>query len=208
MSGRLRQLETNGSGPWGKVPLWITTAQISDAAKVLFAFYSGSDFDGDHRVFWSLSETDKALHWGKDKAKRARKELLQIEAISLEPRWNKQGRLPDEITLNFVQGAKSAPMHPPKSAPVHYGTDNNTDGETDRSSSRVRRHSPSKPLGVTDRRQECTSAPLAQEYDEELAKAEDYIARWHPADPKTGRAFTGPELVEFRRASRARKESA
>ena len=157
----LRQPETNSCAPWGKVPLWITTAPISDAAKVLFAFYAGTDFDGDGRVFWSLGETDKALHWGTGKAKRARKELLRIEAVAVEPRWNKQGRLADEITLNFTQlGAKRASMTPPKGAPALHGTDKNTDTRSF-SKRRVKRDLPRKPLGVTDNKQESTSAPLA-----------------------------------------------
>lgn len=164
----LRRPDLNGTGPWGKVPLWITTAGISDSAVRLFAFYAGTDYDGDGRVRWSLAETDKALGWGEGKAERKRKELVRIEAIALEPRWNKYGRLADEITLNFTQlGAKPAPMPPPKPAPVQDGTDKNTDTSSEVHRSEVRRsrlrrtHPPRKPLGITDSRQGSTSAGLA-----------------------------------------------
>jgi hypothetical protein len=170
-ASRLRQPDLNGTGPWGKVPLWITTAPISDRAVRLFAFYSSVDFNGDGRIDWSFAKTDDALHWGMDATKRARQELVRIEAISVEPRWNKHGRLADEITLNFTQpGAKRAPMPPPKRAPMPYGTDKSTDRTSEVLSSEVQRSKlrrtdvPRKPLGVTDSRQEGTSAPLAQLY--------------------------------------------
>lgn len=205
----LRQPETNGSGPWGKVPLWITTAPISDSAKVLFAFYAATDYDGDGKVYWSLPATDKALHWGMDKAKRARPELSRIKAITVESR---PGRT-DEIILNFHQPRASVPPLPRASMP--YGTDRDTDTRSRTKRTKRKNYSPSKPLGFTDSRGQGTSA-LGQsravqdvrQYEQELASAEDYITRWHPDNPKTGREFTAAQLVEFRRARRAEKESA
>jgi hypothetical protein len=158
----LRQPEANSSGPWGKVPLWITTAPISDRAVRLFAFYSGTNYTGEDKVSWSLAATDKQLHWGMDKTKRARQELVRIGAIAIEPRSNKAGRLPDVITLNFVQQEpRGHPCPLPKRAPVPRNyTDTDQELDSSRRRRRRKKHLPRIAVGVTATLQEGTSAPL------------------------------------------------